>query len=131
MVAFQLVKANFALLGITAHQSIQPNRLNSLKILMAFFMFGIIIILHFMYIFYVANTFDEYVECITLTSGKFVIVLFLCTVVYRMATLFKYLDVIEEIKAMSEYYDNVILHRIKPNANFFRIEKSRFRCIVL
>lgn len=102
MVAFQLVKANFAILGITAHQSIQPNRFNDLKILMAFFMFGLAIILHFVYIFYVANTFDEYVECITLTSGKFVIFLFLFTVVYKMTTLFQLFDVIEEIKAMSE-----------------------------
>lgn len=102
MVAFQLVKANFAISGITAHQSIQPNRFNDLKILMAFFMFGLAIILHFVYIFYVANSFDDYVECITLTSGKFVIFLFLFTVVYKMTTLFQLFDVIEEIKAMSE-----------------------------
>lgn len=110
MTVFRLVQANFAILDITANQSIQANRFNSLKILTAFFVFGTGIILHCVYIFHVANTFDEYVECITITSGKFVIFLFLYTVVYKMTTLFQLFDAIEEIITMSEYCGSSIFH---------------------
>lgn len=102
MTIFQTVRANFAILDITAHQSIQPYPFDSLKILMAFLSFGLSVILHFVYIFYVANSFEECIECITSASGKCVILLFLSNVVFKMPILFEYFDGLEEIVAMSE-----------------------------
>lgn len=102
MKAFQMVQANYAILNITAYQSIQPQPYNSGKILLAFSMFGSLLILQLVYIFYVANTFDEYVECAITTSGKLVICVFLATVIFKMPTMFEFFDTVEEVKSMSE-----------------------------
>lgn len=109
MTIFQTIQTNFAILDITAHQSIQPYPFNSTKIVMAFLMFGLSTILHFVYIFHVADSFEEYIECITTTSGICVVSLFLTSVVLKMTTLFEYFDKVDEIISMSEYKMNIFI----------------------
>lgn len=101
MEIFQAFKENYAILGINAYQSLQPYPFN-IKILMTFLMFSLSTTSHLVYIFNVANTFTEYTECITTTSGSFIISLCFATMVFKMTTLFEFIAKIEEIIAMSE-----------------------------
>lgn len=100
MKLFNTFKANYAILGITAYQSLQPYPFN-IKILMTFLMFSLSTTSHLVYTFYVANTFTEYTECITTTSGSFIISLCFATMVFKMTTLFEFIAKIEELVTMS------------------------------
>lgn len=99
---FIAFKVNYAILGITAYQSLQPYPFN-IKILLAFLMFSLSTTSHLTYIFNVANTFTEYTECITTTSGSFIISVCFATMVFKMTTLFEFISQLEEIVKMSEF----------------------------
>lgn len=101
MAILHAFKVNYAILGITAYQSLQPHPFNT-KILMAFLMFSLSTTSHLIYIFHVAETFTEYIECITTTSGSFIISVCFATMVFKMTTLFEFIVKVEELIAMRE-----------------------------
>lgn len=101
MLIFQNTKNNYAILGISLQQSFQQNPFNG-KIFISFVLLGCSIASHFLYLFYVASSLKEYIECITTTFAIFVISVCFMTMVFNMSTLFKTIDDIENVIEESE-----------------------------
>lgn len=86
----------FAIIGISS-----PTQSNQkyafMKVLFGFLFFGCTFVSYFIYIFYVASGFMEYVACIGVTSGTFIIFVCFASVVFRKTTIFECIDSIEKL----------------------------------
>lgn len=97
MKLFQVVRKNYAILGIhPSHQSNQGLSFNT-KELFGFFLIGGLISSQAMYISYVANGFTEYMNCVCAISATMVVFVCFATIVIRKAKLFKMVDYIERL----------------------------------
>lgn len=102
MLVFRNTKKKYAILGISKHQSFQEYPFNG-KISISFILLGCSIASHFLYLYFVASTFKEYIECISTTFAIFVISVCFTTMVFNMSLLFRTIDDIENIIDESEY----------------------------
>lgn len=101
MKIFESARANYAFMGISSMQSIQPNRFNT-KITVSFIAIGAATTFHLMHIIVVASNLREYMESATTTSGSVIISISYTTVVFKMRTVFESMNGFEEMIVTSE-----------------------------
>lgn len=137
MKVFRLLQQQYAIVGISSSNPSSDQKLpSSIRILIGFATFGWNIVSLFLYIFYVANGFMEYMVCICVTSGTLIIFVCFAAIVYRKARLFELIDNIEELIDTSESIsfltiERMIWMKIRTNWCFFRTEVSEIRSIFL
>lgn len=96
MIVFESVQKHYATLGITSsHQWTQKFPLSP-RVLLGFLLFAYLIVSQLVYIFFVADDFMEYVECVTATSGSSIIFVCFMAIVFRKETMFKCIAIIEK-----------------------------------
>lgn len=94
---FENIQKHYAILGISPSQQSTQKCLCNERIFFGFLLFGWLIFLHFMYIFYVANDLMEYIESICVTSACIIIFSCFATIVLRKTTLFEIIDNMEKL----------------------------------
>lgn len=99
MKIFEIVRKNYAYLGITSTQSIQSHRFNQ-QITAALIIIGIATFLHVMHIIHVANNLKEYIESVTTTCGSSIISISFLTIVFKMETVFDCITSFESLVSM-------------------------------
>lgn len=99
MKIFQIARLKFAILGIDSKQV--PSRQNT-RLQLGFMISGLNITLCFMYVFYVANTFEEYVECINSTMGSVCSSMWFGLTVFQRPKLFEFIANAEKMIEISE-----------------------------
>lgn len=92
----------FSTLGISPKQSKQEFYFNH-KILLGFSLLGSSLVTHVLYLIYVAQSFDKYIESICATIAMVVVITCFVSVVFGMSILFESIDSIETLLATSEY----------------------------
>ena len=102
MKVLQTSQKYFAILGISSEQSIQENRLNR-KLLMGSILLGHSFVTRLVYLIYLANSFDKYIECICSTIAVVVITTCFVSMVFRMSILYECIDNIENLIETSKY----------------------------
>lgn len=99
---FGIVQRHYADLGIgPSNRSSQELPLNE-RILLFLFLNGLTIVLHFVFIFEVANGFMEYVNCISATAASTIIFVCFSAIVSKRTLLFKNIDNLENLIEISE-----------------------------
>lgn len=98
MKIFQTFQKQFAILGISP----DPNHSNrkyifNEKLIFGFLLLGYMIVSQFVYIFYEANGFMEYVESICATSASTIVLACLANTVFRRALIFESIDNMETL----------------------------------
>lgn len=126
MKIFQTLQKQYAMVGISRSSNLsnQNYSFNS-RTLIGFFIFGWSIFSHFMYIFYVANGFMEYMQGVCTTSASFLIFVGFAAIFFRKATLFKSIVNIEGLIDAREFLIN-ILNEISTFQNRKKID-THFR----
>lgn len=99
MKTFQTVRASFAFLGLDPEQLTFPY--NS-RLLLAFIIGGLNITLGFSYIFWVASSLIEYVECINTTFGSICAWIGIGPFVFLTPKIFENMDRVERMIESSE-----------------------------
>lgn len=102
MKIFQTVLSNYAILGINREQSKQPI-LSNRKVLMGILIGGLTITSILVYIFDVANSSREYIECVTTLFAVIIIAIYFLAVAFKMSELFENIDCMENAFEMSEW----------------------------
>lgn len=97
----QTNRSDFRILGISPEHSIHSMQFN-IKIFACSFLSVLHLVSLFIYIFYVADTLKEYIECVTVTSGNIIIYVCYWTLVFKMKNLFEAFDGMDAIIARSE-----------------------------
>lgn len=97
----ETVQKYFAMLGISASQSIQKHPFN-IQNLAVSCVFGITIIDGTIYIFHVADTFKEYTEAVYFTSTTAINASIFASFVWKMSKMFESVDYLEDIIQKSE-----------------------------
>ena len=100
MKIFQTIQRNYAILGISPEQLTHPKFLFNGKMLMCFLFSIFYMLSSFAYIFYVATTFEQYIECITTAFGGIIISICIGAVVFKMNKLFEIIKNVEDFTAM-------------------------------
>lgn len=97
----EIVQMHYTTLGIcSSHQKHSFNK----RILFGFILFGWVIVLHFMYIFRVANDFMDYMVCICSLSGNSITFICFVAAVLKSNLLFKIIDNMEVLVDASELF---------------------------
>lgn len=89
-------QAYFAILGLSSDESKQEFHLNH-KILLGLILIGYSLTACVLYLVYVANSFDKYIECICTIVAIFVIGTSFVSVVFGMNILYECIDNIENL----------------------------------
>lgn len=84
---FEVVVKNFNIFGINSKQAEKTNPINK-RIFVGFVMLGFNAFFQYMYIINEAQGFQEYIECIYMTSIGTVSCLILATIVFQMKSFF-------------------------------------------
>lgn len=109
MKVLETVQMHYTTLGIcSSHQPSQQHSFNE-RILAGFLMFGCVVVLHFMYIFRVANGFMDHMVCICSLSGNSITFICFVTVVLKSNLLFKIIDNLEMLIDASELFSSHFL----------------------
>lgn len=95
MKIFQLIQSYYELMGISSWQQSTKKHSLSKRALFGFILLELCIVSHFLYMFYVANGYMEYVECISTTSGSIITFVCFATIAIKSDILFKIIDNIE------------------------------------
>lgn len=104
MKIFRTIQGQYAILGIirpssqSNHQKYSFNK----RIFFEFFMFVWCIGLQLVYLFYEANGFMEYMECICSASAGAIVLICFMAILFRKSLLFKSIDNLEEFIDSSE-----------------------------
>lgn len=96
MKLFRSTQKSFAALGITPNQCVQMHAFNG-KNLTILFLYLLSCIFFFVYFFYVANNFREYVISIYMTSAAVVVAINYTTLVYHSLNVFKFIKNVEKM----------------------------------
>lgn len=98
MKIFQTVRKHYAILGIicSSNQSLQKYPFTK-RVFFGLLSVGCLTISQFMYIFFVANSFMEYMDAICATSVTILIFVCIATIVYKRVLLFEHYDKIEKL----------------------------------
>lgn len=97
MKIFQTIQKQYATVGISpSNPSTRDLPFNG-RILFGFLLFGCLILLQLMHIFYVASGFLEYVVCVSTTCGTVIVLVCFGAIVFRTAVLFEGIEKIEEV----------------------------------
>ena len=96
MKVLQTSQKYFAIMGISSEQSNQKYPMNA-KILIGFIVLGYSFVAHLVYLIYIANTFDKYIECICATVAMAVITTCFLSMVFGMNLLLESIDNIEKL----------------------------------
>lgn len=91
MKIFEVVQRNYATLGISLENP-WTQKYPWIEQVLPFLLFGAIIFSHLMYIFYLANGFMEYVNCVCTTAATTIIFVCIMAVVLRKTTLFESIE---------------------------------------
>lgn len=105
MKILQISQKCFTALGIDSEQSKHPFYRNY-KILMGFVLLGYSLFGHLVYIIYVDDRFDKYIECVCATVAIVVITTCFASMVFGMSILFESIDNIESLIDTSECLTN-------------------------
>lgn len=101
MKIFEVVQRNYASLGISLENR-WTQKYPWIEQLLPFLLFGVTILSHLMYIFYLANGFMEYVNCVCTTAATTIIFVCLMAVVFQKTTLFECIGNLEKLIDTSE-----------------------------
>lgn len=98
MKIFQTVRRQYAILGIirTSNQSIQKYPFTK-TVFFGLSSVGCLIISQFMYIFYEANGFMDYINAICATSVTIIIFVCIAAIAFKRTVLFEHYDKIETL----------------------------------
>lgn len=97
MKIFQFLQTQYAIVGIVP-PSDQSSKLNLFaRRIVCNSLLCFTIVSQFVYIFYVANDFMEYVECVCAFSASTILFVWFLAIVHREATLFENIDSIEKL----------------------------------
>lgn len=108
MKIYHTIRKHYEMLGIApSQQSTQGHAFNT-KILCGFLLFGCSMASRFIYIFYVASGFMEYVQCICVTSASIITFTCFSATVFKMTDIFEKLDDIEQLIETSKFLNNKI-----------------------
>lgn len=88
---FQIIKQNFAKLGISSNLSTQNNLFNK-NVLTASLFYGLNITLNGIFLFFKANTFREYTDSIYPTSAVITISVCFANTLFKMTKLFDFFE---------------------------------------
>lgn len=102
---FQSVQSQFAMMGIILQQLTQKNPFNR-TILLIFFSYTCNIISYCIFMYYEANTFQEYTESFYVTSTDVLVALCYASVVFRVDGFFKFIDACVKLVASSKWNFN-------------------------
>lgn len=106
MKILKLLQRSYAIMGISPskvslNQSTQKCPFNG-RIIFGFLLYGCVILSQFMYIFYVANDFLDYVESIIATTSTIIMFICFAAMAPRKTKLFESIENIEKLIDMSE-----------------------------
>lgn len=101
MTVFQSLEENFAFVGITEKQSRQKNPFN-LRILMSSITFVVSLVFNFVFLFYIANDFEEYIESFYISTTMLGNSIVFANYVWKMPNLFKCFEGFRNIIGKSE-----------------------------
>lgn len=118
MKIFRTVQRQYAILGITSHELTSFESFNQISLVaVGISLFGWIIFSQFMYIFYVATDFIEYMECSCSISAGIIVFICFAAIVLKRSLLFETIDNLEKLIQISENhfsnYKFIILHASK------------------
>lgn len=123
MKIIQVVQENFSYLGISWYYSIRKYPINERNI-PAFLIISTITAMDFLYLFRVANTFQEYADSVYLCALMIdVLAIFLC-VSWRMRMLFDSLNQMEKFANESRLFSN-INHQMKQTNDHIQLYWAR------
>lgn len=100
---FQLIKRNFAILGISSN-SLNKKYLLNKNVLTASLFYGLNFTLNAIFLFCKANNFQEYTDSIYVTTA--VLTIFVCYVItiFKVTNIFEFIEHCETIVDESEFY---------------------------
>lgn len=128
MEIFELVKAHLAILGLNKLQAMQPYPFLSVKLLGAFVAVVTNMIPSCIYFFFVASSFEEYIDSFFTSSGSTGIFVIFSIYVWKMKELFQYINVLHgtvnasKLMLRSKSYAWKMFSLIN---DIFRIRKSK------
>lgn len=93
---FQETQKYLKILGINSVQSTHKLPFNT-RSLMILFLCSFFIVSSILYLFYVPNSFEEYIESINISSTAIVNTIFLLVFLWKIPKLFKFLKSLENI----------------------------------
>lgn len=99
---FRIIRTKYAILGISFENQLAQNCPANKRILFGFLLFGSVIVLQLMYIFYVASGFTEFVICISTTYATIIIFVAFATIVFKRTLLFDNIKKVEKFIDTSE-----------------------------
>lgn len=102
MQLFQLVRNKYALMGIQSDQSNQKSRLNAKNVIFLGIL-TISVMLSFAYLFLDARAFEDYINCVQLTSGFVSGWLSFITIIWKTKELSKFIGNLEKIVDEREF----------------------------
>lgn len=109
---FRVIQRHFTILGIhPTNQSNQKNPTNK-RIVVGFLLFACFIPSQYVYFFYVASDFMEYMECFCSMSASMIIFINLLAIVFKKTLLFENIEKIEKLIETSELFHKLILFTI-------------------
>lgn len=123
MKILKTVQEHYVTLDIqsSSNQSIE-NKPFRVRIGFGFLLFEYLLISQLVYLYYVANDFMEYMDCISSISAGMILFVSLAAIVFRKTTLFESIDMIEKLIDTSKTALNCHLNQIS-------FEKSCNSCV--
>lgn len=104
MEIFRLVKNHLAILGLSPIQTVQPYPMINYKLFGASLVMSLNLILCCAYYFFIASSFDEYIDSFCTASASVAIVGVFSVFVWKSKILYELMAKLQEIVNTSKYY---------------------------
>lgn len=101
MAMFQSTQIYLRILGINSHQSTQKRPFN-IRCLMILLLCLFFIASSTLYLFYVPNSFDEYIASINISSTAIVLTIYIVVFFWKIPKLFKFIKSVENLVQMGK-----------------------------
>lgn len=102
MKIFRIIRKQYAIVGISPSKPLSQKHPFTERVFFGFLSFGCIAAAEVANLFYEANDFMEYVECISSISGNLIIFVCFASIVFQKTLLFKMLGNIEQFLETSK-----------------------------
>lgn len=118
------VRKHYAYLGISSSNQSAQRRRFSKRVIAGFLFFGWSAVSRFVYIFYVASAFMEYVESICTTTANIIIFVCFAAIAFKTTLLFENIDKLEKLITSSKFssiYKSLLIFVEIRFQNYFRM----------
>lgn len=126
MEVFKLLKIHLAQLGFSQKQSMRPYPILNGKLLGASVAVIVNMVLCCVYFFFVASSFEEYIDSCFTSSGTTGIFVIFFVYVWKMKQLFQFIDLVYATVNASKY-DLIVSTMLQQSLKFTRISAKKIR----